>query len=403
MMQGETEGPLRGLNILDISTVLAAPWSATLLADLGASVLKLEMPIHGDHLRALAPHKNGVPLWWKVTNRNKKGVTLDLRKDEGRALLERLLPRFDVLVENFRPGTLDKWGLTKERLFEINPKLTILRVTGYGQTGPYRDKPAFARVAEAISGFTYICGEPDGTPLHMGFPIADAVTGLFGAVGILGALYKRLREPESPGQEIDVNLVESTFRMLDFLPIEYDQLGVVRGRSGNLSDYSAPSNVYRSKDGVWITIPASSQAIFQRLCAAIGMAELPHDARFKTNVDRLSHRDTLDQIIASAIGERTLEELRATLDQNEVGWSSVNSIADVFVDTHFVEREMIVQVQDSELGAIKMQNVVPRYSHSQGRVVSTGPSLGEHNEEIYCRWLGLSGEELDRLKAAQVI
>jgi crotonobetainyl-CoA:carnitine CoA-transferase CaiB-like acyl-CoA transferase len=191
--------------------------------------------------------------------------------------------------------------------------------------------------------------------------------------------------------------------MLDFLPAEYDQLGVVRGRAGNLSDYSAPSNVYRSKDGVWITIPASSQAIFQRLCVAIGKNDLPQDERFKTNVDRLRHRETLDQIVASAIAERTLVELRIALDQNEVGWSSVNSIADVFTDPHFLAREMIVQVPDSELGSIKMQNVVPRYSHSQGRVVSTGPSLGEHNEEIYCRWLGLSGEELDRLKAAEVI
>ena len=160
-MQGQSEGPLRGLRILDISTVVAAPWSATLLADLGASVLKVEMPVRGDQLRALAPHKDGIPLWWKVTNRNKKGVTLDLRKDEGKVLFERLLPHYDVLVENFRPGTLDGWGLTKERLFALQPKLTILRVTGFGQTGPYKDKPAFARVAEAMSGFTYICGEAD--------------------------------------------------------------------------------------------------------------------------------------------------------------------------------------------------------------------------------------------------
>jgi crotonobetainyl-CoA:carnitine CoA-transferase CaiB-like acyl-CoA transferase len=402
-MAAVAAGPLAGLRILDISTVVAAPWSATLLADLGATVLKVEVPGRGDLLRALAPHKNGVPLWWKVANRNKKGITLDLKKDEGRALFERLLPRFDVLVENFRPGTLDKWGLPKERLFAINPKLTVLRVTGFGQTGPYRDKPAFARVAEAISGFTHVCGEPERSPLHMGFPVADAVTGLFGAVGILAALYRRAQKPDEPGQEIDLSLVESTFRMLDFLPIEYDQLGIVRERVGNLSDYSAPSNVYRSKDGAWITIPASSQTIFQRLCVAIGKGELLQDERFKTNVDRLRHRETLDQIIASAIGERTVSELRVTLDQNEVGWSPVNSIADVFADPHFAEREMIVRVPDSELGAIKMQNVVPRYSHSQGRVVSAGPSLGEHNEEIYCRWLGLSGEELDRLKAAKVI
>jgi len=237
----------------------------------------------------------------------------------------------------------------------------------------------------------------------MGFPLADAVTGLFGAVGILGALYQRLREPDSPGQEIDVNLVESTFRMLDFLPIEHDQLGVVRERTGNLSGYSAPSNIYRSKDGVWITIPASSQAIFERLCRAIGQADLAHDPRFKTNPDRLHHREVLDQIISSAISERTRDELGPLLDQHEVGWSAVYSIADIFADPHFKARQMIVDVDDLELGPIKMQNVVPRYSHSPGRIISTGPALGEHNQEIFGGQLELSDEELDRLKAARVI
>ncbi len=402
-MESETKGPLKGLRILDISTVVAAPWAATLLADLGAAVLKVEMPGRGDLLRALAPHKNGVPLWWKVANRNKKGVTLDLRKDEGRALFERLLPHFDVLVENFRPGTLDKWGLGKERLFALHPKLTVLRVTGFGQTGPYRDKPAFARVAEAMSGFTHICGEPDRPPLHMGFPVADAVTGLFGALGILGALYRRARMPDEPGQEIDLSLTESTFRMLDFLPIEYDQLGVVRERVGNLSDYSAPSNVYRSRDGTWVTIPASSQSIFARLCRALGRAELIEDERFATNADRVGNRAALDEIISAEIAGRTLAELQPLFDRHEVGWSPIQSIAEVFADPHFQAREAIVSVEDAELGPVKMQNVVPRYSATAGSVVSTGPALGQHNEEIYGQWLGLSGGELARLKAAEVI
>ena len=403
MKDDAASGPLRGLRILDISTVVAAPWAATLLADMGATVLKVELPGRGDSLRALAPHKEGVPLWWKVTNRNKRGITLDLRKPAGRALFERLLPEFDVLVENFRPGTLDRWGLDGARLFTLQPKLTILRISGFGQTGPYRDRPAFARVAEAMAGFTYLCGEPDRPPLHMGFPLADAVTGLFGAVGILGALYRRAREPDAAGEEIDVNLVESTFRLLDFLPIEYDQLGTVRERVGNLSDYSAPSNIYRTRDGDWVTIPASSQQIFERLCQALGREDLATDPRFRTNADRVRARGALDSIIAAEVAARGTGELQALLTQHEVGYAPVNSIAHIFADPHFAARETIVRVPDAELGSVAMQNVVPRFRDAPGRVVRTGPSHGEHNDEIYGDWLGLSPDEREALAAEGVI
>jgi crotonobetainyl-CoA:carnitine CoA-transferase CaiB-like acyl-CoA transferase len=402
-MEACGDGPLRGLRILDISTVVAAPWSATLLADLGATVLKVELPGRGDILRALPPHKNGVPLWWKVANRNKKAVTLDLKQPQGRRVFSLLLPRFDVLIENFRPGTLAEWGLDTASLFALNPKLTILRVSGYGQTGPYRARPAFARVAEAMAGFTHICGEPGRAPLHMGFPVADAVTGLFGALGILGALYRRHADPEAPGQEIDVSLTESTLRMLDFLPIEYDQLGTVRGRVGNLSDYSAPSNVYRTRDDVWISIPASSQTIFERLCAAIGQPELCRDPRFATNALRVRNRAEIDTLIADAIAARDLAALREALDAGEVGWSPINSIADVFADPHFQAREALVSVEDEELGTVRMQNVVPRYSATPGRVASTGPALGQHNDEIFGTWLGLDAAELARLREEDVI
>ncbi|MDE2363758.1 MAG: CoA transferase [Hyphomicrobiales bacterium] len=399
----EATGPLVGLKILDISTVVAAPWAATLLADLGADVLKVEMPGGGDALRGLAPHKGDAPLWWKVANRNKRGVTLDLRQPEGREIFERLLPRFDVLVENFRPGTLDRWGLTKERLFALHPKLTILRVTGFGQTGPYARKPAFARIGEALSGLTYICGDPDRAPMHLGFPIADAVAGMFGAIGILGALHKRLREPDSPGQEIDVNLTESMFRVLDFLPIEYDQLGVVRERSGNLSQYAAPGNVYRTADGKWISLPASSQSLYERLCKALDRPDLAADPRFRTNPDRVKNRAAIDSIVAEEVGKRTSGELTALLDAHEVGSSLIYSIADIFADPHFAAREAIVTVEDAELGPVKMQNVVPRYSNTPGCVTRTGPGLGEHNSEIFGELLGLAPEDLQRLAAKRVI
>jgi len=399
----QSHGPLQGLKILDISTVVAAPWSATLLADLGAEVLKAELPGTGDPLRALPPHKEGVPLWWKVTNRNKQGITLDLRKPEGKALFEKLLPRFDVLVENFRPGTLANWGLPSERLFALQPKLIVMRMTGFGQTGPYRNKPGFARTFEAMSGFTNMCGEANGPPLHLGFPIADAVAGLFGAIGILAALRHRLEHPEAPGQEIDCSLFESMFRVLDFMPIEYDQLGLVRGRSGSFSQYAAPGNIYRTKEGHWASIAASTQSIYVRLCQAIGREDLVSDERFASNQTRVVHRDALDAIISAEVGARTMSELRELLDGNEVGFSPVYTVEDVFDDPQVEARDAIVSVADEQLGPLRMQGVVPKFSRTPGSVVHAGPALGQHNRQIYQDLLGLTDAEIERLRGLGAI
>lgn len=396
-------GPLQGIRILDISTVIAGPWSATLLADLGAEVLKVELPGRGDALRALPPFKDAVPLWWKVTNRNKRGVTLDLRKPEGAALLERLLPRYDVLVENFRPGTLERWGLGAARLFAARPGLVLLRVTGFGQTGPYRNRPGFARVFEAMSGFASICGEADGPPLHAGFPIADAVGGLFGAMGILAALRRRDAEPGCPGQEIDLSMLEAMLRVLDFLPAEYDQLGVVRGRHGNTSQHGAPGNVYRTRDNRWVSLAATTQSVFERLCAALERPDLTADPRFASNPERVRHRDALDAIVAEVLARRDLAEWSRVMDAHAVAFAPVHDIADVFADPHLAAREALVSVPDGELGALRMQNVVPRFPDSPGEVRCTGPSLGQHNEEVFCGELGLPAGELDRLRGAGVI
>ena len=287
MTESRPAGPLKGLRIVDISTVVAGPFAAGLLGDYGAEIVKVEMPGVGDSLRALAPHKDGVPLWWKVTNRNKKGVTLDLRLPEGRDLFARLVADADVLVENFRPGTLDGWGITRAWLQGLNPRLTILRVTGFGQDGPYAGRPGFARIFEAMSGFTQICGEEDGRPLHLGYPISDAVAGLFGALGILAALHDLARNPERRGQEIDCSATEAMMRTLEFLAIEYDQLGAVRTRSGNRSQYAAPGNVYRTADDKWASIAASTQSIFVRLCAALDLKHLLEDPRFALNPARV--------------------------------------------------------------------------------------------------------------------
>jgi crotonobetainyl-CoA:carnitine CoA-transferase CaiB-like acyl-CoA transferase len=360
------------------------------------------LPGKGDPLRELAPHKNDVPLWWKVTNRNKKGITLDLRKPDGKALLKRLLADRDVLIENFRSGTLDQWGITREWLQEINPRLTILRVTGFGQTGPYRDRPGFARIFEAMSGFTRMCGEEGGSPLHLGYPISDAIGGLFGAVGVLSALYNLKQDPAARGQEIDCSMTEAMLRTLDFLAIEYDQLGAIRTGSGNRSQYAAPGNIYATGDGKWASIAASTQSIFERLCAALELKELLTDPRFIDNPSRVKHRDVLDAIVGGAIAKLTLAELRTRFAAHEVGFSPIYDASDIFTDPHFIARETIVTVPDQELGDVRMQCVLPRISETPGAVRSAGPSIGQHNEEVY-RAIGLAADEIARLRTAKII
>lgn len=395
-------GPLRGVRILDLSTVIAGPWAATLLADLGAEVLKVEMPVVGDALRALTPHKDGVPLWWKVVNRNKKGITLDLRKEESKEIIKRLLPSYDVLVENFRPGTLDRWGFTREWLLEANPKLVVLRMTGFGQTGPYKNMPGFARVFEAMAGFTNLCGMDDGPPVHLGYPIADAIAGLFGAIGIIGALYEQRVNNSNVGQEIDCALTEAMLRVLDFMPIEYDQLKIVRQRSGSTSQYASPGDVYQTKDNRWASISASTQSIYKRLCEALGRKDLIDDPRFKQNQDRLKHRADLDFILREELKKYSLSELSEIFSIHHVGFSPICDVADVFANPQFIDRKVIITVDDEELGPVRMQSVVPLFSRTPGQVHRAGPSLGQHNEEIYSA-IGIGLDEQKSLKNDGVI
>lgn len=394
-------GPLCGVKVLDISTVIAGPLSSTLMADLGAEVLKVEIPGDGDHIRQLPPHKDGTSLWSKAANRNKCGITLDLREREGMALLERLLPEYDVLVENFRPGTLDNWGLDADRLKELRPDLIILRVTGFGQTGPYRNRPGFARIFEAMSGFVNLCGEADGPPLYPGFPVSDALTGVFGAYSIVSALLHR--EKTGEGQEIDLSATEAMFRVLDFLPVEYDQLGVVRKRQGNLNAYSAPSNVYKTKDGKWVALAVSAPTVFRRLALAIERADLLEDPKFSTNTARLQNRDAIEKIMEDWFLTRDLKSASAILLDNNVSFSPIYDIADIVADSHFIAREAIISVPDEQFGSIKMQNVVPRFSRTPGRVWRTGPEIGQHNADIYGTKLGITNEQQAELRRKNII
>lgn len=399
----ERQGPLRNIRILDLATIIAGPLAAGLLADFGAEVLKVEMPGKGDGLRALRPHKDGVSLWAKVVNRNKQGITLDLRTPEGADLVKRLVADCDVLVENFRPGTMERWGLSPDVLWDANPKLTILRVSAFGQEGPYAEKPGFARVADAMSGFLSLCGPADDAPVHAGYPIADSVTGLFGALGILTALLERKENPDAPGQVVAVSLFESMFRILDFLAIEYDQLGEVRQRSGNRNPYAAPGNVYRARDGQWCTLAASTQSVFERLAGAIGRPDLVEDPRFTNNTDRLANHDALDAVIAEWFAGQDADDACALLDAAQVSAARVRTIDDLFADPQVQASGMLVRVADSELGTVRMQGVTPRFSRTPGAVHRSGPVLGADNEAVYRHLLGLSAVEIADLRAKSVI
>lgn len=396
--------PLHDVHILDMATVFAGPFSATLCGDLGAEVVKVELPEGGDTLRSLAPVHDGIPLFWKTANRGKKGISLDVRKPEGRALFLRLIRDFDVLVENFRTGTMDKWGLDLATLHEYNPRLIVLRVTGFGQTGPYARRPGFARIFESMSGFTNLTGEPDGPPQHMNFPLGDAVAGLFGAFAISAALAERNALPveRQRGVEIDLSATEAMLRLLDPLAAEHRYTGEVRTRTGSRATYTAPSNVYKTADGQWVTVVGTGDAIFARLCRAMNKPELAQDPRFRTNPHRVVHLDELDLCMQTWFGSLPYPEIAKRLEECEVPFSKIYTIADVQADPHFQARGVIVELEDPELGTVPAPAPVPRYVGRTLAAMTTGPGTGQHNREIYGR-LGVDESQLEALRLAKVI
>lgn len=405
-MAEEEASPLEGLKVLDIATLIAGPLTASLLGDFGAEVVKVEHP-NGDPLRSLAPFKdtNGrkVPLWWKVCARNKKGITLNLSTKKGQSLLKQLVRDADIVVENFRPGTLERWNLGYETLKAVNPRLILLRISGFGQYGPYRKRPGFGRIAEAMSGLTYITGFPDKPPVHAGFPLADSIAGMFGAFAAIFAVYHRDVKGTGEGQFIDLGLYEPVFRMLEFHYIAYDQLGEIYERHGNRHPYVAPSDTYQTKDGRWVSMTASTPSIWKRLAEAMGRSDLLNDPRFEDNRARVEHSDAVNGIVADWMSRHTLEELTRILDESQVGFGPVFNMDDIASDPHYQARENIVEVEDAELGKVRMQGVVPKFSKTPGRVKGAGPQLGEHNKEIYGGRLGIGEEQLEQLKAEGVL
>lgn len=393
---------LAGINILDFSTVLAAPFAATLCADLGAHVTKIELPDGSDALRGLAPTTPEYALYWKVVNRNKQGITLDVRQSEGRELFLKAIARTDVLVENFRTGTLDKWGLDLKTLHQINPNLVVLRITGFGQTGPYAKRPGFARIFEAMSGLTNLIGTPESGPQHPNLPIGDLITGVFGAFSIASAMASVRAHPDQGGFEIDLSATEAIFRLLDPLAVEQEVLGYTRNHVGNRADYTAPSNMYRSKDQIWVTLVASSNPIFSRLCHAIGHVEWLSDSRFETNPGRCRHVEVIDEGISRWFASHDFIEIEQVLGQAEVPYTKVFNIKDVLADPQVQYRQSVMRIEDPDLGSIPVPCVVPRVAGAGERKHRSGPSVGEHNAIFYTE-LGLSKDDIAQLKARGVL
>ncbi len=396
-MNHPTKGALDNVRILDMATVVAAPFGATLCADHGADVVKLELPDGSDPLRGLQPIKDGIPLWWKTANRGKRGITLDVRKSAGREAFLKMIPQFDVLVENFRTGTMAGWGLDAETLFAANPRLIVLRLTGFGQSGPYKSRPGFARIFEAMSGFTNLTGQAGGAPLHTNFPVGDAVAGLFAAFSIAIEIVRLRGDPSAVGAEIDLSATEALFRFLDPLPVEHEQLNFVRMPAGNCASYTAPSDMYNSQDDVFFSLVASSNPIFARLCHGIGKPEWAGDTRFSTNSGRVDNIAALDAGLRSWFSTHTYEQIALMLNKSGVPFSKVYTIEDITQDPHFIERQSIIRLPDSDYGTLPAPCIVPRVIDRRLPVPRTGPSVGEHNAEVYAE-LGFTKNQIKQLQ-----
>lgn len=398
-----TAGALAGIRVLDAGNMIAGPMATVLLADHGADVIKLEHPKHLDPLRDWEPKKDGVSLWWKVTNRGKRLATLDLSTDDGRKLFLGLTKWADVVFENFRPGTLERWGLDYDCLAEVNPGIVLVRISGYGQTGPLAERPGYGTIAEAMSGIPYFTGPEAAPPTLPGFPMADTVTGVFAAMGALAALLRRDKDPEGRGQEVDIALYESLFRLVDSQVIGFDQLGIVKRRMGNRLSEDAPRNGYRTSDDRWIAISASSNKTWARLATAIGHPKLSEDSRFVGSSERVRNGDELDQILGDWFSKRTCDEAMRILEEHDVTAGPVLNIEDILQHPQYRARQNVVEVDDPDFGPVLMQGVVPKFSRTPGRVQFPGLSPGAHNHEVYLELLGKEETELLDLAARGVI
>jgi crotonobetainyl-CoA:carnitine CoA-transferase CaiB-like acyl-CoA transferase len=396
-------GALSGIRVLDMATFIAAPFCGTLMAELGAEVIKIEQPGEGDSLRQFGTQTGcGDTLVWLSEARNKKSVTLDLRKAEGADLLRSLVAKSDVVLENFRPGTLEKWGLGYASLATINPKLVMLRVSAYGQFGPMKDKPGFARIAHAFAGLAYLSGEPGRPPVVPGSTsLADYMSGLFGAVGVLAAL--RHVERTGEGQEVDIALYESVFRVLDELAPAFAKFGYQRERMGPDTVNVVPHSHYQTKDGLWVALACSNDRMWERLTKAMGRFELASDPRYQRAKARDDHREEVNALVSAWVRSMAAKEVLAACELHEAPCSQLLSIADIFENPQYAARGNLLDIDDSRIGPVVLPAPVPRMSKTPSSVRTTGPALGSSNGEVLRGLLNLSEESLAHLRTVGAI
>ena len=393
-------GPLSGIKVLELGTLIAGPFCAKTLADFGAEVVKIEPPGEGDPLRKWRRMRNGVSLWWHVQSRNKKSITLDLRQPEGQDIVRRLARECQIVIENFRPGALEKWNLGWEELSRENPNLILVRISGYGQTGPYRERPGFAAIGEAMGGLRYITGFPDRPPVRPNLSVGDTLASLHGVIGALLALH-HVRNG-GKGQVIDVALYESVFNVTESLLPEYDAQRVVRERSGSTLPGIAPSNLYPCSDGSYVLIAGNADSLYRRLMTAIGREDLRDDPALARNDGRAAQMERIDEAIAAWTARFTQSQVLEAMDKAEVPAGRIYTAADIAADPHYAAREMIQEVVAGDGEPLKVPGVIPKLSATPGAIRSAAPKLGEHTDEVL-RGLGFSLDEIAALRTKRVV
>jgi formyl-CoA transferase len=395
-------GPLAGLRLIEMGTLLAGPFCGQLMGDFGAEVIKVEPPNQGDPMREWGREKShGMSLWWPVVARNKKSVTLNLREAEGQAIARELIAKADFLLENFRPGTLERWNLGYDKLREINPRLIMIRVSGFGQTGPYAKRAGFGAVGEAMGGLRYVCGDPSTPPSRMGISIGDSLAATFACVGALSALH--YRERTGQGQVVDSAIYEAVLNMMESLVTEYDKTGYIRERTGAILPNVAPSNVYPTRDGKMILIAANQDTVFGRLADAMGRPELAKNPRYATHTARGAVQQELDDLISDWTRTIDADRLEQLMDEFGIPSGKIYRTPEMLEDAHFQARKAIVSTMHPKLGELKMQNVAPKLSATPGGIHSPAPELGEHNADIYGNLLGFDAARMADLTARGII
>lgn len=390
--------PLEGIKILELGNLVAAPFSGKLMAEFGAEVIKVEEPKNGDPLRNWRVMHEDTSVWWYVQSRNKKSITINLRTEEGQNLVKKLIGEVDVVLENFKPGTLERWGLGYEEMKKVNKSIILTRISGYGQTGPYKEKPGFGSVAEAIGGLRYLTGYPDRPPVRVGIAIGDMIAGLYAVIGTLMAIRARDQHQEKEGQVVDVALYESVFSLLEGILPEFNLTGQIRERTGSTLPGIAPSNTYKCKDGKHLVIGGNGDRIFQRLMTAIDRTDIAEDPKYATNQGRADHVDYIDNVIEEWTLRHSMEEAQRILDEASVPVGPIYSIEDIVNDEHYQAREMLKKVKLNNGESLIVPGIVPKLSATPGDILWNGPSLGEHNRVIYSELINLSEDDILRLK-----